>query len=230
MSYSADEVQWFYLVGDVQAGPFPVAQMADLARQGAIGPDTLVWTAGMADWVALSFSPLAATLRMPAGGGPGPGGYTAGPPPGGPRSSGYGPSAPHGAAPYTANPYAAGPQAGAADDFAGAVRACLSKYATFTGRARRPELWYFVLFGLLANIAAAILDGIMSGISGSSGLFGSLVSLGLLLPYLAVGARRLHDSDRSAWWLLIALVPFFGFIVLIVLYCLPGTPGRNRFG
>jgi len=109
----------------------------------------------------------------------------------------------------------------------------LKKYADFTGRARRKEYWMFVLLTFGLYIVAAILDSVagMSGtIAGAYGPIMTAVALGLLVPSLAVGVRRLHDTDRSGWWLLIALVPIVGSIVLIVFFVLEGTRGSNRFG
>ena len=112
--------------------------------------------------------------------------------------------------------------------FGEAVRTCFSKYVTFSGRARRPEYWYWVLFGVLVAIVAGILDAVIFG--ANSGVFSGLSSLALLLPNLAVTVRRLHDTDRSGWWMLILLLPFVGAVVLFVFMCLRGTAGLNRFG
>ncbi|MFG1872552.1 DUF805 domain-containing protein [Micromonospora arborensis] len=117
--------------------------------------------------------------------------------------------------------------------FVAAVKSVLSKYVGFTGRARRSEYWWFVLFTVLLGIVAAILDnalGLNFVEGSSSGVIGLIVSLVLLLPGLAVAVRRLHDTDRTGWWVLIALVPIVGAIVLIVFFVLDGTPGANRFG
>ncbi|MDG4835009.1 MULTISPECIES: DUF805 domain-containing protein [unclassified Micromonospora] len=116
--------------------------------------------------------------------------------------------------------------------FIDAVKSVLSKYVGFTGRARRSEYWWFALFTILVSIVASILDGALGlDFEGSTtGLIGLVASLALLLPSLAVGVRRLHDTDRTGWWLLIALVPLVGFIVLIVFFVLDSTPGTNRFG
>lgn len=109
-----------------------------------------------------------------------------------------------------------------------AVKACFSKYVTFSGRARRAEYWWFVLFTTLVSIVLTIID---LGVMGSEmGLLSNLWSLAVLLPSLAAGSRRLHDTDRSAWWLLIALIPLIGIIVLIVFFAQKGTDGGNRFG
>lgn len=103
---------------------------------------------------------------------------------------------------------------------------CWKKYVAFAGRARRKEYWMFVLFNFLAQLVLNILDGVL----GTSGILSLVYNLAVLLPSLAVCSRRLHDTDRSAWWMLIALVPFVGGIVLLVFMCLDGTPGENRFG
>jgi uncharacterized membrane protein YhaH (DUF805 family) len=112
--------------------------------------------------------------------------------------------------------------------FGEAIRTCFSKYVTFGGRARRPEYWYWVLFGVLVGIVTGILDVVVFGTS--SGVFSTLSSLALLLPGLAVTVRRLHDIDRSGWWIFILLLPIIGAIILFVFMCLRGTAGSNRFG
>jgi len=110
-----------------------------------------------------------------------------------------------------------------------AVKAVFSKYATFEGRARRSEYWWFVLFNFIVSVVLAMLFG--GGGNGFGGdIFSMIWTLATLLPSLAVGARRLHDTNRSGWWLLIALIPLIGMIVLIVFCASRGTPGPNRFG
>jgi len=110
----------------------------------------------------------------------------------------------------------------------------LKKYAVFTGRARRKEYWMFTLFNVLISIALTFIDVLLLGHDmgdpGSIGIVSTLYSLAVLLPSLAVSIRRLHDTDRSGWWLLIALIPFIGAVVLLVFMCLDGTRGSNRFG
>jgi uncharacterized membrane protein YhaH (DUF805 family) len=105
-------------------------------------------------------------------------------------------------------------------DFFAAIKTCLNKYADFTGRAARPEYWWFVLF---IFIAYAVLTAIYRPL-------GLVFDLAVIVPHLAVGARRLHDTDRSAWWLLIGFVPLVGIIVLIVWFCQRSDPNANRFG
>ncbi len=111
--------------------------------------------------------------------------------------------------------------------FGNSVSICLRKYAVFRGRAPRAELWFYVLFNLILGVVAAILD---SSAFHHAAVFTILVDLGLLLPSLAVQVRRLHDLDRSGWWLLIGFIPLVGVIVLLVWFCTRGTRGPNRFG
>jgi uncharacterized membrane protein YhaH (DUF805 family) len=110
-------------------------------------------------------------------------------------------------------------------DIGTAVRSVLTQYANFTGRARRSEFWWFYLAQFLASIVAGIIDGVLG-----FPLFQLVVGLGLLIPMLAVGARRLHDTGRSGWWQLIGIVPIVGWIVLIVFWATDGHPGPNQHG
>ena len=102
----------------------------------------------------------------------------------------------------------------------------LKKYAVFSGRARRTEYWMFMLFNVIAGIILGIVDAIL----GTGGVLGAIYALAVLIPGLAVSVRRLHDTSRSGWWLLIVLIPIIGPIVLLVFMFLDGTPGPNRFG
>ncbi|MBO0654186.1 DUF805 domain-containing protein [Streptomyces triculaminicus] len=102
----------------------------------------------------------------------------------------------------------------------------LKKYATFSGRAGRPEFWMFTLISFVISIVLAVIDSAL----GTAPVIGLVYSLAVLLPGLAVGTRRLHDIDRSGWWLLLALIPLLGSIVLLVFFALPGTPGENSYG
>lgn len=114
-------------------------------------------------------------------------------------------------------------------DMQTAVRICFSKYADITGRARRSEFWWFALFVFGAHIVLGILDGLLFG-TGGGGLIGSLFSLAVLLPSITVAGRRLHDIGRSAWWLLICLIPVAGWLVLLWWYIQPGEVGPNEYG
>lgn len=116
------------------------------------------------------------------------------------------------------------------------------RYAEFTGRSRRKEYWMFVLFQVLVSLAIGILfgrssymmgGGMMAGMTtlqGPGGIVQNLFLLVSLIPGLAVSVRRLHDQDRSGWLLLLLFIPFLGAFALLVLMCLEGTRGPNRFG
>ena len=108
----------------------------------------------------------------------------------------------------------------------------LKKYAVFSGRAQRAEYWYYVLFYLLIYIGLAVADGVTGTFSSEAGmgLLTGIFALGMLIPSLAVGVRRLHDTDRSGWWLLITLIPLIGGIVLLVFTIQDSTPGENKYG
>ncbi len=106
-------------------------------------------------------------------------------------------------------------------DFQTSIKTCFQKYADFTGRAQRSELWWFVLFAVVVNILLELV-----GLEALAGLF----ALAVLIPSIAVGVRRLHDIDRTGWWYLLILLPVIGWLVLIYFYIQPGTTGENRFG
>lgn len=116
--------------------------------------------------------------------------------------------------------------------FTDAIETCLRRYATFEGRAIRSEYWFFVLFTILASIGSALLDAafFVDIVDIVVSPLNTLVSLALLLPSLAVGVRRLHDSNRSGWWLLIGIVPLVGWLILLIWLCRRGDAGPNRFG
>ncbi|MHC4458274.1 MAG: DUF805 domain-containing protein [Planctomycetota bacterium] len=102
----------------------------------------------------------------------------------------------------------------------------LKKYAVFSGRARRKEYWMFFLF----NIIIAFVLGLIEGLVGSQGIVAMLYFLAVLIPGIAVSVRRLHDTDRSGWWLLIGLIPLIGAIVLLVFLVQDSKPGENQYG
>ena len=101
------------------------------------------------------------------------------------------------------------------------------KYAIFKGRARRKEYWIFVLYNSIINLALAILGAFVDKTFGTLSI---LYGLAVLVPFFSVAVRRLHDTDHSAWWLLINLVPFVGAIIYIVLLATNGHPGENQYG
>jgi uncharacterized membrane protein YhaH (DUF805 family) len=108
----------------------------------------------------------------------------------------------------------------------------LKQYADFGGRARRTEYWMFVLFNVIFSIVALTLDNVL-GISftaGSGGPIYIIYGLALFIPGLAVSVRRLHDTGRSGWMMLIVFIPLIGFIWLIVLMASDGIFGNNQYG
>jgi len=106
------------------------------------------------------------------------------------------------------------------------------KYAVFKGRASRKEFWLFFLFVLIIGCFFGIIDiiiGTYDYISGWGALLG-LFTLIQMIPTIAVGVRRLHDTNRKGWWLLIVFIPIVGNIWITVLFCLKSNDGDNRFG
>jgi uncharacterized membrane protein YhaH (DUF805 family) len=99
------------------------------------------------------------------------------------------------------------------------------KFLEFNGRSSRAEYWYFVLFNFIVAIALGVIDSMITG-----GMIAGLYSLVVFIPGLAVAVRRLHDTDRSAWWILISLVPLVGFVVLIIFFVQGGSEGDNKYG
>ena len=110
--------------------------------------------------------------------------------------------------------------------FVDAVKTCFTKYVDFTGRASRPEYWWFFLSLIVAYVAAGLIAEASNGLE----FLIFLVWLGYILPLLAAAVRRLHDTGRSGWWYFIALVPFVGAIILIVFLASAGNPGVNGYG
>ena len=108
----------------------------------------------------------------------------------------------------------------------GRYLAVLKKYAVFSGRAGRQEFWMFILI----NFVVSIVINVVEGAAGSPGIIGGLYTLGILLPAIGVAIRRLHDTGRSAWWLLMGLIPILGAIALIVFYATGSEPRENRYG
>jgi uncharacterized membrane protein YhaH (DUF805 family) len=130
--------------------------------------------------------------------------------------------------------------------FTEAVRTCFTKYGDFSGRASRPELWWFVLFYELIALPFVLVGGLLLIPALTSNpddpfgplffvaigvmLIGALVQLACLIPMLAVGSRRLHDYGQTGWWQLLLLLGGIGVIVLIVFWVLEGAEGDNQYG
>jgi len=121
--------------------------------------------------------------------------------------------------------------------FGAAIKSFWSNYTNFKGRARRSEYWFTVLFLFLTNLAATAIDAAVFAtdleeflMGGGWGPIGIIWTLTILLPSLALLVRRLHDTNKTAWWILISLVPLVGGIVLLVFALLDSDPGDNRYG
>ncbi len=109
--------------------------------------------------------------------------------------------------------------------------AVIRKYAEFNGRARRKEYWMFVLMNFLIGILIGIVGAIIGETGGliSVSLSG-LYTLFIFLPYWTVTVRRLHDTNKSGWWILINLIPFFGQIIMFIFMVIDSDPNENAYG
>lgn len=169
---------WHYAWGGKSEGPVDGPHMEDLIRAGRVGPDTLIWAEGMGNW-----EPARNHFA-----------FGAAPAPATPASAGAMAPPPMPARAYSGQLYPGAP----ARSFPEAVKVCFQKYITFKGRASRSEYWWFVLFISLGSFVGAVLEGAM----GSDGqVLNGLFSLATLLPSLSVQVRRLHDINRSGWWI-----------------------------
>lgn len=108
----------------------------------------------------------------------------------------------------------------------------LRKYAQFGGRARRKEYWYFALFNIIISLTLGFIDRSTGNFDPEIGigLLGGIYSLAVFIPSIAVTFRRLHDTGRSAWWLLILLIPVIGIIVFLIFMLLDSNYEENEYG
>lgn len=194
------EKVWYYSVNGDRKGPVDESAMKALVEAGVVESETPVWQDGMADW--------APAYR---------------------HVKGLVPPAPGSVPPRASGPVGGVPQA----EPAGMGRAfskAFSNFATFSGRASRSEFWWFVLASFLVSLVALFLDYLLIDITLQVTVFYWIWYLVALLPTLAVGARRLHDTNRTGWWQLIGLVPLVGIIVLIVFWAQEGERKANQYG
>ncbi|EPX85955.1 putative membrane protein [Rubellimicrobium thermophilum DSM 16684] len=191
---------WYYAQGQEQKGPVDEGALRALAEAGVVTPDTLVWREGMADW-----EPARAHLAALGAGDP-------------PLMPGR--TVPAGGGGYSE-------QVGMAEAF----RRFWRNFANFSGRANRGEFWWAVLAVMLIGMAVSALDVALFGTGEEApAVLSGLWSLATLIPSLSLGARRLHDIDRSGWWQLLGLIPLVGLIILIVWWARKPDPRPNRFG
>jgi len=108
----------------------------------------------------------------------------------------------------------------------------LKKYTEFSGRARRKEYWYFVLFNSIVSIILISIDSMVGTLNMEAGygVFSTIYSLAVFLPTLGVAIRRLHDIGKSGWWILIGFIPLIGAIVLIIFFVKDSQPGDSQYG
>lgn len=121
-------------------------------------------------------------------------------------------------------------------NFITAVKTCFSKYVVFQGRARRAEYWWWTLFVLMGSFLLGGVEMVFFGvpeIGGSADVASPLAgifSLATFLPGISVWVRRLHDVNRSGWWMLLIIIPLFGWLILLYWALSKGDTGPNRFG
>ena len=107
----------------------------------------------------------------------------------------------------------------------------LKKYAVLDGRARRKEYWMFVLVNFVITVALSLISPLIGvGARGGWGLLAVIYTLAMIIPSITVHVRRLHDIDRSGWWMWISLIPLVGVLVLLLYAVREGTPGSNQYG
>lgn len=115
-------------------------------------------------------------------------------------------------------------------NFQTSIKTCFNKFAVFSGRASRSEFWFFVLFGFLGGIIAIIIDVMILGYPyEESGPINLIFSVALIIPSIAVAARRLHDINKSGWWQLL-WITIIGGILLIIWHATEGENKKNKFG
>lgn len=116
-------------------------------------------------------------------------------------------------------------------NFPDAIKVCFAKYAGFSGRARRSEFWFWVLFTIIVSVVASVLDNLFgTATSAGGGVVQGLASLALLVPSLAVGWRRMHDTGKSGAMYLIGIIPVIGWILVIVWAAQDSQPNQNQYG
>ncbi len=106
----------------------------------------------------------------------------------------------------------------------------LRRYVDFAGRSRRREYWFFALGNVIIAIVLMLIERMLGMASGGYGILTIIFELAILVPSIAVSIRRLHDTGRSGWWILIAFVPILGALVLLYFMLLDSEPGMNAYG
>lgn len=192
-------MNYYIIYNGQQVGPMPKEQLVAYG----LNPSSKVWCEGMPNWADAStvadLQPLLYPQQPPT-----------------PQQPPYGGQPPYSQPGYQQPPYGAQPANNYSQEigFGDAIKICFNKFAEFEGRARRSEFWWWYLFTVLVGWIPYI---------------GWLASLVFLIPTLAVGARRLHDTGRSGWLQFLMLVPCIGSIILIIWWC-EDSKGDNEYG
>ena len=192
-------MNYYIIYNGQQVGPMPKEQLVAYG----LNPSSKVWCEGMPNWADAStvadLHPLLYPQQPPT-----------------PQQPPYGGQPPYSQPGYQQPPYGAQPSQNYSQEigFGDAIKICFNKFADFEGRARRSEFWWWYLFTVLVGWIPYI---------------GWLASLVFLIPTLAVGARRLHDTGRSGWLQFLMLVPCIGSIILIIWWC-EDSKGDNEYG
>lgn len=199
---------WHYAWQGKSEGPVGTEVIADLIRAGRVRADTLVWREGLANWEPANSHFAFGTNAQ-----------TVAPPPPMPAYAATAPAAPGQAAPPRS--------------FAEAIKVCFQKYATFRGRASRSEYWWFQLFIILLSILGSVLE---FGMGRDGQALSAIFGIATFLPNLSVSVRRLHDTDRSGWWIggfYLALIPavvVLGLAAALSDAAMPGAGGALMGG
>jgi len=195
---------WYYLSNDTRLGPVEGNEIERLISQGSVTAHTLVWREGLDGWeeagnhfsISEGFSgPPSVPPRAPSA-----------------RGASSASAVGGGASSVGSNGLYHGAPARSLGE---AISVCFNKYVTFSGRASRSEYWYFFLFCILLGLATAVVDMVIFGVENELSPVNSLTSLALFLPSLAVAVRRLHDTNRSGWWIGGFWLGLLGFAVVI---------------
>jgi len=212
---------WYYLSNDTRIGPVEPREIERLVSQGSVTAHTLVWREGMDGWEEAGhhFSFVSGLSS---------------PPPIPPRALG-----PNSAMPSstTTNPgdkngtgadrlYVGAPARG----FGEAISVCFNNFVTFRGRASRSEYWYFFLFCILLGLATAVIDMAIFGVDNDMSPINALTSLALFLPSLAVAVRRLHDTNRSGWWIGGFWIGLIGVLMMVGMVAAAKPNADNAIG
>ena len=115
--------------------------------------------------------------------------------------------------------------------FIEAIKICFNKYVDFKGRARRSEYWFFYLFTIISSLVLGFMEGLIGIFPNTDqAVLANIFSLLVIIPSIAVGVRRLHDTNHSGWWYLLIIIPIIGWIIILIWLCKNSDEGDNRFG